>query len=411
MKQLFDITGNPAFYLTLAFLFLVNFSIAGCYIIYTVILIQFIGFGVLYIKNRKKQDPAIPLFRFPKLPPYFKYFLLYILFTLLSSIFGLNPAVSLKHDKEFFIYLLIPVFLLIVNSRKRLEYCLYAVLASATLSAIYGIGDVIRRGASLDYRLRGFLSHWMTYSGLLMLAFIFFFVYVFYVKGLKRIVILSVCLSAMITAIAFSLTRNVWVGIAVALGIFIVYSRPKILFIAIPVLVASVFFLPASVKNRIFSIADLNNATNQDRLYMMKIGWNIFKDYPFFGVGPNNIETVYNLYKPSEATLTNMHLHNNFLHALAERGIFALLSLLAAFISIFYHVIRKIKNTTGIDKAVALSVLFAFTGFVIAGLFEYNYGDSETRFLLYFLISLPFLRLEPETIPQAQPVNEKANDE
>ena len=32
----------------------------------------------------------------------------------------------------------------------------------------------------------------------------------------------------------------------------------------------------------------------------------------------------------------------------------------------------------------------ALTGFVIAGLFEYNFGDSEVLLLLLFIVSIPF---------------------
>ena len=122
---------------------------------------------------------------------------------------------------------------------------------------------------------------------------------------------------------------RVWLGILSSVGIFIVYKKPKILFLAVPVLVIGVLIMPASIKSRIYSIVDLNNETVKDRLYMVYTGWEIFKDHPFFGVGANNIENVYLKYKHPHATITNMHLHNNFLHTLAERGIFAFISLTA----------------------------------------------------------------------------------
>ena len=139
----------------------------------------------------------------------------------------------------------------------------------------------------------------------------------------KTKVILSVSLLLMVTAILLSLTRSMWVGIFVSLGIFIVYYKPKILYLAVPVLIILIFALPQSVKIRLTSIFDMANETNKDRIYMVTTGINIFKKYPLTGVGPNSIKQVYDRYKPAEAKLSNPHLHNN-LHMYWQSGVFLL---------------------------------------------------------------------------------------
>ncbi|MCP5052560.1 MAG: O-antigen ligase family protein, partial [bacterium] len=304
-------------------------------------------------------------------------------------------------NKEIFGYLLIPLFLVMIHSEKRLRHALTAVLASAVASSLLGISQALIKGVSLDHRLQGATSHWMTYSGLLMFSFIFFFVFLFHEKQKKRKIIIALSLVVILTAILLSLTRSVWVGIAVSVSIFIVYTRPRILYLAVPALILLVLVLPPSVKTRVTSIFDLQNATNKDRLYMAQIAFSIFKDYPITGVGPNNIEKVYDRYKPAGADLSNMHLHNNFLHVLAERGLLALLILVIAFIAVFAGIVKKMKRSVHdhdgspphllYQRTVATGVLFAFIGFLTAGMFEYNFGDSEVKFLLFFFISLPFL--------------------
>ena len=49
---------------------------------------------------------------------------------------------------------------------------------------------------------------------------------------------------------------------------------------------------------------------------------------------------------------------------------------------------------------IALSALSALTGFIISGLFSYNFGDSEVLLLLLFIVSLPYgtCRTEPNPI-------------
>ena len=379
MKQYMNILNDFYFYLLLCFLFLINFSIAGCYLILGVLAIVFILFC---IKNKK----------FPECPGFFKYFLLYILFTLISTIFSLNPLVSIKDNKELFIFLLIPIFILMINSKKRLIYSIFTVLISSLISSFIGIYITLKQGPSLDHRLKGFTSHWMTYSGLLMLAFVFFFIYFFYEKIKKRKLFIFISLIFILTSILFSLTRCVWIGIIVSISAFIIYYKPKVLYFAIPVIVVLVIVLPRSVHNRFASIFDMNNETNKDRIFMYETGFNIFKKYPLFGIGANNLnKSVYKENMPEEAKNINPHLHNNFLQILIERGIITLISLILAFVSIFINLVKKIKNSLNLEKVVSIAGLFVFISFIVAGLFEYNFGDSEIKFLIFYFLSIPFL--------------------
>ena len=390
MKQLFDISADFSFYLVLAFLFLVNISIAGCYVLFTLLLIQLVIFVARHLKSKISRDTAAVIPPWPQMPKFYKYFLLYILFSFISTLFSIDRFNSLEDNKEFFVFLLVPVFLLAINSRKRLDYSLFTVLASTVVSSLIGVIITLKQGISLDHRLKGLTSHWMTYSGLLMLVFIFFFVFLFYEKRKKQKVIISIFLLIILVSILLSLTRAMWVGIFVSLGIFIIYYKPKILYLVLPALLILILVLPGSVKSRIVSTFDMNNATNRDRLYMVTAGINIFKDHPLTGVGPDNVKKIYDRYKPAGAELSNPHLHNNFLQVLAERGILALLSLIAAFVVIIIQLIKKIKNSSDVEKSIPVGVLFVFIGFLVAGMFEYNLGDSEIKFLLFYFLSIPF---------------------
>jgi hypothetical protein len=50
-----------------------------------------------------------------------------------------------------------------------------------------------------------------------------------------------------------------------------------------------------------------------------------------------------------------------------------------------------------------LGTVLALAGFNLAGLFEYNWGDTEVQRLALFLLALPFcLEMEPTAAPVAQ---------
>ena len=153
---------NLAFALLLAFLFLIDVSIAGCYILLTLILLLFL----LHLLRGGK---------FPRLPFFCYFFAAYIFFTLLATVFSVDRAASIRDNKELLIFLLIPIYLWLLNSWKRVWLSLWTVLAAAVFSALVGIFTVLSsKGIVLSDRLKGFTSHWMTYAGLLMFPFIFF---------------------------------------------------------------------------------------------------------------------------------------------------------------------------------------------------------------------------------------------
>ncbi|MCJ7525527.1 MAG: O-antigen ligase family protein [Candidatus Aminicenantes bacterium] len=387
MKLSANSSSNLAFALLLAFLFLINFSIAGCYIFLTLILLLFI----LYLARGGE---------FPR-PPFFCYFFAaYIFFTMLATVFSFDRAASIRDNKELLIFLLIPIYLWLLNTWKRVWLSIWTILASGVFSALVGIYTVWHKGIVLSDRLKGFTSHWMTYAGLLMFAFIFFFVLMLLGKNKKQSLIISGALAVMLIAIVFSLTRSAWLGIAGALLMFLIFFRPKYFLALAPLALILALLAPLAVKNRILSIVDLHDKSNLDRIHMVYSGFKIFQDHPWTGVGSNNIEKVIagneKRYRHPLAEKINPHLHNNFLQIMAERGIFALASFLLACLFIILQLLKLLKARTGDWRAITAAVFFAFIGFLIAGMFEYNFGDSEIKFILFYFISLPFLNLKEE---------------
>jgi O-antigen ligase len=362
----------------LGLLFFINISIAAYNILFAFLIINLIIHLIRY-------KPVLSL------PPYFKYLLVFSVATLIASIFGIDRLNSLTDNKELFSLLLIPILLIILNSKKRLQLSLAVILTSTLIGAFRGVIQVIQTGVTTDFRLKGFTSHWMTFSGLLMLTAIFFFVYLFYENKITIKLGLAAATLFLLGMIALSLTRSAYLGLAVALPAFLIYYRPKILLVVIPAVFIVFLLLPQSVINRAKSTFDPNNDTIKDRIYMFHAAKNIFKDYPLTGVGPDNIKTVYADYKHPNDQLNQGHLHNVLLNILAERGLLGLVSMLLTLTAIFWFILKKTKTPDPYHKIISIAVLFTYIGFLIAGVGEYNFGDSEIRFTLFYFISLPFL--------------------
>jgi O-antigen ligase len=377
MKKWLDISGNTGFILVLLVLVAIQFSMA-------VLSIAAMLLGLLWVVNLFVNRS------WPELPGFYIMFLVFAGFTLLGTCFSNNPLVSLQDNRELLIFLIFPIMLLILNTRKRIRWSLYTVLGAAVLQSVYGIAWILVHGISLDHRLQGFTSHWMTFAGLLTGVFIFFMVWALRNRW-QTALVLALPLGLILLAILLSLTRSAWMGIAVACALYGIYSHPRITLVMVPIMVAIFIFLPPPIQKRFVSIVDTSNATNRDRVYMAYSGWKMFQDHPWFGVGANNVGSLYPAYRHPEARQNNPHLHNNFIQVLAERGILAFLAYTAAFFMLLWNLIKKVGTTRGEMKSMTLAVLFVVIGFLVSGLFEYNFGDSEIKYMLLYFMSLPFV--------------------
>jgi O-antigen ligase len=137
------------------------------------------------------------------------------------------------------------------------------------------------------------------------------------------------------------------------------------------------------------SMFDANDPTRRDRVAMLIEGEHMVRDHPLFGVGPNMVEVVYPQYRVPEAVQSiNPHLHNVPVQIAAERGLPAL-ALWLAFLAVLVRGLSQRMRMVAL-RTPAAAAIAAVVGMLAAGLFEYNFGDSEFLMLFLLLITLPF---------------------
>jgi O-antigen ligase len=199
---------------------------------------------------------------------------------------------------------------------------------------------------------------------------------------------------AVVVALVLTLTRGAWVGACAAVGLLLVL-RDFRLAALLPVVVALLFaFAPETVTSRMMSIFDLRDPSNSDRLSMMRAGAAMVQDHPFTGVGPDMIPRVYASYRVEGAVnATNPHLHNVPLQIAAERGLPALAIWLWFVGACTVGLVGLFRARP--ERTLAAAGLAAMAAMLTAGLFEYNFGDSEFLMLLLVLVTLPFAEARP----------------
>ncbi len=137
------------------------------------------------------------------------------------------------------------------------------------------------------------------------------------------------------------------------------------------------------------SIFDRNNPTNRDRVAMLREGEQMIRAHPLVGVGPNMVEALYAEYRdPDAVQKTNPHLHNVPVQIAAERGLPALavwIWFVAVALTDLTRLFRRSQH-----RMLAAAALAAMIAMLAAGMFEYNFGDSEFLMMLLLLVTLPF---------------------
>ena len=368
---------NAALWLLLAFVAALQLSIAAAGILLTAALAAWVA---LLVRDRAR--PTAPAFMLP--------LAVYAAATLVSAVFSLDPAASLVDSKQLVLLLIVPMVYYVARGDSA-NQVIDVVLAVGAISAAYGIVQYgVLHYDSLRMRPDGALTHYMTYSGTLMLVLC---------AAVARLVFATrertwpaLVMPALVLALAVSLGRNAWVGACVAVALLLALRDFRLVAL-LPVTIAVLLVAaPDSVTNRAMSMFDLRDPTNQDRVAMLDAGARMVRDHPLTGVGPAMVPRVYEQYKPDYAVQQlNPHLHNVPMQIAAERGLPALAIWVWLMVMLSMRLAQLFRS--GRERLLTATALAATAAMLAAGLFEYNFGDSEFLMLYLVLITLPFAAL------------------
>ena len=188
-------------------------------------------------------------------------------------------------------------------------------------------------------------------------------------------------------ALAVSQTRNAWLGALFGLATVLVLRAPRTLWL-LPVGLLLLFALrPANLMARL----TWSDASSIDRYYMWQAGLDMIRDKPVFGQGPGMILRTYPDYRWAEAPNPRQpHLHDNAMQIAAERGLPALAFWLWMMALLVLGALREARKARARKRFEAPAALGALATLIVAGVFEYNFGDSEVLMFTLIVASLPF---------------------
>ena len=321
-----------------------------------------------------------------EVPRFFWPLLAYAAVTLISVAYSPLPVVSLLRSKQLVLFLIVPLTYRFVTGA-RAGTMITTIVSAAAASAAIGIFQYGVLQYDLAFRPRGTLGHWMTFSGMLMLVVGAALARILF--GKRDRLWASLVLPALSVAIAVTFTRSAAVGACAAAALLLSLKDFRLL-AALPIVAAMVLaFAPAPITARFLSTFDLKDATSRDRIAMLREGAHMVRDHPLVGVGPDMVQVRYAEYRVPEAVeAINPHLHNVPMQIAAERGLPALAIWIAFLVLLVKDLAKRFRNES--QRVLVATALAAVASMLAAGMFEYNFGDSEFLMLFLLLITLPF---------------------
>lgn len=311
-----------------------------------------------------------------------KFFMLMIITELVSAFAGTNIQKSLSEVPSIWTYMYLYVCLILFNGA-NLNRVLYAFFAASILNAFSGAYDVFV--TNFD-RAIGFYTHALTYGNVAAVVFICALGLLVFVKyqppKLRMLIAAAAVMSAF--ALFLSASRGPMLYAAITAAVMFVYQykfKAAAVVTGIAVFLAALIYFDAPLRERIFT--DRGGPSTESSMGTRVVLWKTaikgISERPLLGFGKGNF-TKYvkdNVTVPLSSTA---HAHNSYLHYTFNNGLVGLVFLLGFLVSLFRYIYRRSK-----EYPPAKAALFVFIVFLLEGLTENNFGDSEVVMLTMLL--------------------------
>jgi O-antigen ligase len=341
---------------------------------------------------------------------------LFLLGTLISLALSPDPAAGLPQVRKIFVFTTLLVVFSTLRDMRTIRWLFLSWAGAGTITALRGLvqfGQKVQeahaqgRGFYEYYiaeRITGFTSHWMTFGGQEMFALLMTTAFLFF-AGLarKRAWLWLLCAFIMATALLLGFTRSIWLASAAA-GIYLIWFWKRALALALPVVLLLIAFLsPASIRERFTSMLKPGKLdSNQHRIVTWRTGLEMIRAHPWFGLGPEEIKLQFDRYVPPDIPRPLPdgfygHLHNIYLQYAAERGIPTMLLMLWMLGQILWDCLRRLWRLPpgrGDLKFVLHGAVAVVVATMIAGIFEYNLGDSEVLTMFLVVVGCAYAAID-----------------
>lgn len=247
-------------------------------------------------------------------------------------------------------------------------------------------------------RISGFMSHWMTFSGQLMIVGLMLASFLlFSPSARKKLLGYGLLCGALIgAAVLLGFTRSIWLASGAA-GVWLLWHWRRASLLVVPVVLAAAIWLTPGARTRLTSMFQPQREvdSNQHRIVCWRTGLRMIQAHPWFGLGPEQVRIQFERYVPEDVprplpTGWYGHLHNLYIHYAAERGVPTMLMLVWMLVKILYDMLaalRRLPPGRSDARFLLHGTVAAVIAILVSGFFELNLGDSEVLTLFLAVVA------------------------
>ena len=324
--------------------------------------------------------------------------LLFMALTVVSLFASGHLRQGFPQIKKFYVYLMLFLMVSAIRNVRQVRWIALGWALAASLSAAWALNQFYNkyedaRDAHADFyasyvasRISGFMSHWMTFSGHMMMALMVLGALVFFSTDRRWIAWLVAAGALIGVALVLAETRSMWLGAAVGAAYLLWFWKRWVL-IAVPVLVGILLLVnPFELGDRVRSGFEPHGDmdSNAHRAMCRAIGYQMIAAHPWLGVGPERVGPEHLDYLPPGTKLPLPtgyygHLHNIYIQYAAERGVPAMLALMWFLGLALYDFVAALRRTSqsSARRWVLHAAIAAMIAVLVGGFYEYNLNDSE----------------------------------
>jgi putative inorganic carbon (hco3(-)) transporter len=334
-----------------------------------------------------------------RLPPVWLPLSLFLVATLVSLFASGHIRDGLPQVRKFYVYFMLVLVTSAIRTVKEARWVALGWALAATLSSLWALkqffakyhaAELAHQNFYLSYvdaRITGFMGHWMTLSGELMMALLVMGALGFFAPDRAATPWLVAAALPVGAALGLTWTRSMWLGTLCG-GVYLIWFWKKWALAAVPLLIAGLLIAnPLDIRERAISaLAPHEGLTdsNGHRAELRRIGWEMIKAHPWLGVGPEQVARQYQDYirpdmpKP-QASQYYGHLENDYVQYAAERGVPATLALLWMIgwaVFDFARALRRLPADAE-ERWVLRAAIAVTASILVSGFYSWNLNNSE----------------------------------
>jgi putative inorganic carbon (HCO3(-)) transporter len=342
-----------------------------------------------------------------RFPPVWVPLALFMLGTLVSLVASGHAREGLPQIRKFYVYLMLFLMTSAFETALQIRWVAIGWTVAAALSSLWALKQFLQSYTAfleseylaagqthpefytfyVDARVTGFMGHWMTLAGELMMALLLIGALVFFAtdrRGTQWVMAAAIPIAA---ALAATWTRSMWLGAFCGAVYLIWYWKPLALLV-LPIIIALVLVAnPLGLRERAlsaFSPHPGQTDSNAHRAELRRIGWEMIKAHPWLGIGPEQVSRQYRDYirpdMPSpRASEYYGHLENDYLQYAAERGVPTALALLWMIGWAFFDFLRALRRLppNAMERWILHAAVAVTIAVLVSGFYSWNLNNSE----------------------------------